>query len=76
MIINQKILPILRKLLNLQKNYVKLYPKWTSTAATTKFVGKISNRKKISKEQFNLREAEISSDEIIKSINSEYSRIL
>ena len=40
-----------------------LYTKWTSTAATTKFVCKIPNRKKISKEHFNLCEAEISLDE-------------
>ena len=52
---------------------MKLYTKWTSTAATTEFVWKIPNRKKISYEQFNLCEAEISLDEIIKSINSETS---
>ena len=45
--------------------------KQTSTAATTKFVRKIPNRKKISNEHFNICEAEISLDEIIKSINSE-----
>ena len=50
---------------------MKLYTKWTSTAATTEFVWKIPNRKKISYEHFNLCEAEISLDEIIKSINSE-----
>ena len=50
---------------------MKLYTKWTSTAATTEFVCKIPNRKKISNEHFNLCEAEISLDEIIKSINSE-----
>ena len=50
----------------------KLYTKRTSTAAaTTEFVQKIPNRKKISNEHFNLCEAEISLDEIIKSINSE-----
>ena len=43
----------------------------TSTAATTEFVGKVSNRKKISNEHFNLCEAETSLDEIIKPINSE-----
>ena len=45
--------------------------KWTSTAATTEFVFKIPNRRKISNEHFNLCEADISLDEIIKSINSE-----
>ena len=50
---------------------MKLYTKWTSAAATTKFVSKIPNGKKISNEHFNLCEAEISLDEIIKSINSE-----
>ena len=38
---------------------MKLYTKCTSTAATTEFVWKILNRKKISYEQFNLCEAEI-----------------
>ena len=61
MIINQNILAIQRTLLNL----------WTSTAATTEFVCKIPNRKKISNEHFNLWEAKISLDEIIKSTNSE-----
>ena len=45
--------------------------KQTSTVATTEFLSKILNRKKISNEHFNLCEAEISLDEIIKSINSE-----
>ena len=54
-----------------KKNYEKLYTKQTSTAATTEFVQKIPNRKKISNEHFNLCEAEISLDEIIKSINFE-----
>ena len=53
---------------------MKLYPKWTSTAATTEFVCKIPNRKKISNEHFNLCETEISLDEIIKSINSETNK--
>ena len=53
------------------KKIMKLYTKWTSTAATNEFVCKIPNRKKISNEHFNLCEAEISLDEIIKSINSE-----
>ena len=51
--------------LNLQKN-MKLYSKCTSTAATTEFVWKIPNRKKISNEQFNICEAEISLEEIYK----------
>ena len=46
--------------------YMKLCTKWTSTAATTEFVWKIPNRKKISYEHFNLCEAEIFLDEIIK----------
>ena len=53
------------------KNFLKLYTKWTSTAATTKFAWKIPNRKNISYEHFNLCGAEISLDELIKSINSE-----
>ena len=57
-----------------KKKYEKLYTKWTSTAATTEFVCKIPNRKKISNEHFNLCEAEISLDEIIKSINSETNK--
>ena len=36
--------------------------KQTSTAATTEFLSKIPNRKKISNEHFNLCEAEISLD--------------
>ena len=50
---------------------MKLCTKWTSTAATTEFVCKTLNRKKIPNEHFNLCEAEISLDKIIKSINSE-----
>ena len=45
---------------------MKLYTKCTSTAATTEFVWKIPNRRKMSYEQFNLCEAEVSLDEIIK----------
>ena len=71
MIINQNILAILRTFLNLKKKIGKLYTKRTSTAATTKFNQKIINRKKISNEHFNICEAEISLDEIIKYINSE-----
>ena len=48
------------------KKNMKLYTKFTSTAATTEFVWKIPNRKKISYEHFNLCEAEISLGEIIK----------
>ena len=72
-IINQNIPTILRTFLNLQKKKKKKFSpgKQTSTAATTKFVRKIPNRKKISNEHFNICEAEISLDEIIKSINSE-----
>ena len=71
MIINQNILAILGIFLNLPKKIMKLYTKWTSTAATTEFVCKIPNRRKISNEHFNLCEAEITLDEIIKSVNSE-----
>ena len=60
-----------KDILKSAKKIMKLYTKWTSTAATTEFVCKIPNRKKISNEHFNLCEAEISLDEIIKSINSE-----
>ena len=45
---------------------MKLYTKCTSRAATTEFVWKIPNRKKISNEQFNICEAEISLEEIYK----------
>ena len=48
--------------------------KQTSTVATIEFFSKITkntNRKKISNGHFNLCEAEISLDKIIKSINSE-----
>ena len=48
---------------------MKLHTKWTSTAATTEFVCNFPNRKKISNEQFNLFEDEISLDEIVKSNN-------
>ena len=57
---------ILRTFLNLQRNYEKLHTKKTSTAATTEFLSKITNIKKISNEHFNLCEVEISLDEIIK----------
>ena len=42
------------------KKIMKLYTKWTSTAATTEAVSKIPNIKKISNEHFNLCDAEIS----------------
>ena len=48
---------------------MKLHTKWTSTAATTEF-GKFLTEK-ISYKHFNLCEAEIVLDEIIKSINYE-----
>ena len=52
--------------------YEKRFTKCTtSKAATTKFLSKIPNIKKISNEQFNLCEAKISLYEIIKSINSQ-----
>ena len=70
MITNQNILVILQTLLNLQKNYETLH-QGTSTADTTEFVCKIPDRKKISNEQFNLFETEVSLDEIIISINCE-----
>ena len=71
MIINQNIIAILRTFSNLKKKVMKLCTKLTSTAATTEFVCKIPNRKKISYEHFNLYKLEIFLDEIIKSINSE-----
>ena len=55
-----------------EKNYEILYTKkTTSKAATTEFLTKTLNRKKISNEQNNLCEAKIFLDEIIKSINSQ-----
>ena len=53
-----------------KKKKEKLYIKeTTSKAATTKFIGKIPNTKKMSNDQFNLCEVKISLGEIIKSIN-------
>ena len=49
-----------------KKKEIKLYTKCTSTAATTEFVWKIPNRKKIFDENFNLCEAKIFLGEIIK----------
>ena len=60
-----------KNILKSAKKIMKLYTKWTSAAATTEFVCKIANRKKISNEHFNLFETEIFSDKIIKPINSE-----
>ena len=65
MIINQNILAMLRTFVDLQKKLMKnsaRRTKQTSTAATTEFLSKIPNRKKISNEHFNLCEAEISLD--------------
>ena len=61
MIINQNILATLLTFSNMQKNfYEKLYTKeTTSKTASTKFISKIPNRKKISNEQFHLCEAKI-----------------
>ena len=59
------------EILRSSKKIMKIYTKWTSTAATIEFVCKISNRKKIFNEHFNLCEAVISLEEIIKSINFE-----
>ena len=54
------------------KKNEKVYTKeTTSKAATTEFLIKICNRKKISNEDFNLCEAETSLDEIMKSVNSQ-----
>ena len=49
-----------------KKQKIKLYTKCTSTAATTEFVWKFPNRKKISYEHLDLCEAEIFLDKIIK----------
>ena len=60
-----------KDILKSEKKIMKLYTNWNSTAATTEFVCKIPNRKKISNKHFNLCEAELSLDEIIKSVNFE-----
>ena len=70
-IINQNILAILRAFLNLEKKCEKSQTKQITAAATTECLRKVTNRKKISYKHFNLCEAEISLDEIIKSKNSE-----
>ena len=71
MIINKNILAILRTFSNLPKKiYETLYTKKTaSKVVTTEFLSQIPKKKKISNEQFNLSEAKISLDEIIKSTN-------
>ena len=51
-----------KDILKSAKTIMKLYTKWTSTAATTEAVCKILNIKKISNEYFTLCEAEISMD--------------
>ena len=51
-----------KDILKSAKKIMKLYTKWTSTAATTDAVCKIPNKKKISNEHFNLCETEISID--------------
>ena len=63
----------LSDILKSAKNFCeKFYTKETTfKAATTTFLNKVSNRKKISSEQFLLCEAKISLDEVTKSINSE-----
>ena len=71
MIINPNILAILGTFLNLQIYLWKTLHQANIHTATTEFCCKIPNRKKISNEHFNLCEAEISLDEIIKSKNSE-----
>ena len=74
MIINQHILAVLRSLFCI-KNYRKLYIKEATTkAATTKFLSKVPSSKKISDEQFNLCEANLSLDEIKKLIKSQTNK--
>ena len=68
MVINQKILAILRTFLNWQKKLWKPLHQANSSATTTEF---LTNIPKISNEQFNLCDSEISLDEITKSKNSE-----
>ena len=72
MITYQNILVILRPLLNLEKKLWKtLYQENFHSCYHVVCLTKIPNRKKISNEHFNLCEAAISLDEIIKSLNSE-----
>ena len=69
---NQNILAVLRTFSNLQKIFFeKLYTKeTTSKGATTEFLSKIPNRKKISNKDFKLYKTETFLDETIKSIFS------
>ena len=73
LIINQNILVIQRTFPNLQKYFKNFTPsrQLPKLLLLTKFFSKIPNRNKISNEQFNLCEAKIYLDEIIKSINSQ-----
>ena len=72
MTINQNILAILKKFLILQKKkYEKSTPSKLPHPAITEFLSKIPDRKEISNGHFNFSEAEMSLDEIMKSINSE-----
>ena len=74
MIINQNILAILLTFFQICKNfYETLYTDETTSKvpATTEILNKIPSRKKISNGHFNVSEAKISLDEIMKSINSE-----
>ena len=72
MIINQNIQAILRTfLIRQKKKYEKRYPKQFSTTATTVFLSKVPNRKKISNEHSSLCEVEVSLNEILNSINSD-----
>ena len=55
-----------------KKIYEKVHTKEaTSKAATTEFLSNIPNRNKIFNKQLNLCEAQISSDEIINSVNAQ-----
>ena len=59
------------------KIYEKLYNKEaTSKAATTEFLRKIPNRKKLSNKDFNLCNTETSLDDIIKSILKQITMVL
>ena len=54
-----------------KKNYENSTPSKLPQPAITEFLSKIPDRKKISNGHFNFSEAEMSLDEIMKSINSE-----
>ena len=62
-IMNQSILAILRTFLNLQKKFMKHFTRGDNSQSC---YYKISSRKQISNEQFNLCETKISFDQIIK----------